>query len=249
MEQDLPAAPFGVDNGQSPQPTQSPQQTQPGSLYPRPGPPSIPGNPARPEVTDLALPHLTARAHIQPTPPVGAARPYRPLPRPDLAPVPPGLAPAPGVAGAAQPAAPPWAPQDGEQSRFDAFKPVAEAAEASNPEPAAQVRNGRVLAAVLGAAVLLLVVPLSLVWLITRPSDGAAFNPEIGQCVKQSDTTAEPAGCGEPNAYRVTAKVDDPAQCDDPNAPHIRMPAGQGKEQVLCLRSAVADPPAESPAS
>lgn len=72
-----------------------------------------------------------------------------------------------------QQAPPAWA-QDGpgtepEQGRFDAFKP--DAAESQTEAPPPKVRNGRVLAAVLIAAVLILAVPLGLLTLLGKVGD------------------------------------------------------------------------------
>ncbi|WFE25796.1 hypothetical protein O7623_20815 [Solwaraspora sp. WMMD791] len=134
-----------------------------------------------------------------------------------------------------------WNAPDPEQNRFDAFRPepTAPAEQEATPEPAPQVRNGRVLLAVLVAAVLLVAIPMSLVWLITRPGD-QAFDPAVGACVKQSGNTAAPADCAEPNAFEVVAKVDRVDQCADPNAPHIQVAGDSGREQVLCLQPAAA---------
>ena len=170
----------------------------------------------------------------------GGAQSIAAAPRPGE--LPPAATPASGQWGAPAPAS------DQEQSRFDAFRPDAaqtagETSEAK-PDPAPQVRNGRVLIAVLIAAALLVAIPLSLVWLITRPGD-QTFDPAVGACVKQSGNTAVPADCTESGAYQVISKVEQVSQCDDPNAPHIQMPAASGREQVLCLRSA-ADPVPQS---
>jgi hypothetical protein len=114
------------------------------------------------------------------------------------------------------------------QSRFDAFRPEPEA------EPAPQqVRSGRVLVAVIAAAVLLLVVPLGIVWLVTRPSPPTF---EVGECVRQSGTEAVEATCAEAGAYRIVAKADSADQCEDKSQPYAVLPARGGKEQVLCLR-------------
>lgn len=110
-----------------------------------------------------------------------------------------------------------------------------EPGEKSEPnDPVPQMRNGRVLAAVLTAAVLLLVVPLGIVWLVTRPGD-EAFDPNIGDCVKQSGTAAVAAACSEQGAYSVVAKVDNEDQCADRAQPHIMVTGSAGKKQVLCL--------------
>ncbi|MFV2017924.1 LppU/SCO3897 family protein [Micromonospora sp. LOL_023] len=253
----------------------------------RPNPEGSPaGGAARADIANLALPHLSQAAHIQPTsaadaargyPPPGAA-PYGDLlgdPHRDTRQAVPGAyqspeaghhqpggygpvgqsiaaAPRPGElppASAAQVPGQGGAP-DQEQNRFDAFRPepATPAGEEAKSEPEPQVRNGRVLVAVLAAAALLVAIPLSLVWLITRPGD-QAFDPAVGTCVKQSGNTAAPADCAEPGAYQVVTKVGQVDQCADPNAPHIEIPAGSGSEQVLCLQPAAAgDPAGDDPA-
>ncbi|WFE22685.1 hypothetical protein O7621_04890 [Solwaraspora sp. WMMD937] len=247
---------------------------RPGQVAPpfgaRPTPDGAPDG-AGPDAAALALPHLSAGAHIQPSSPPESAQGYRPAGappygdlvdsgnpgaghwnHPDLAgrqhpagPGQPGATPA--VDGA--PPAGQWGPPDPEQNRFDAFRPDAAepAADEAKPEPAPQVRNGRVLVAVFVAAVLLVGIPMSLVWLITRPGE-QPFNPAVGDCVKQSGNTAAPADCAEPGAYQIIAKVDQLDQCDDPTAPHIEIPADSGRAQVLCLQSAATEPDPQSSA-
>jgi hypothetical protein len=135
----------------------------------------------------------------------------------------PGPLAAPSRPGQAYPAA---APDD--HSRFDAFRP--------EPEPATpQIRSGRVLVAVIAAAVLLLVVPLGIVWLVTRPAPPTF---EVGECVRQSGTEAVAASCGESGAFRITSKADAADQCEDRSQPYAILPARGGKEQVLCLQPA-----------
>ncbi|WBB93676.1 hypothetical protein [Verrucosispora sp. WMMC514] len=139
--------------------------------------------------------------------------------------------------------APPWSPGPGsgsgeaEQGRFDAFKPVAEpAAEA----PAPKVRNGRVLAAVLVAAVLILAIPLGLLMLLGMvggSDDANAFDPPIGSCVKRSGSTAVAADCAEPEAFSVVSKVESKDKCPDPAMPHVDL-RGATANPVLCLKEA-----------
>jgi hypothetical protein len=106
-------------------------------------------------------------------------------------------------------------------------------AEAEQPVP--QVRNGRVLLAVLCAAVLLLVVPLGIVWLATR-SSGPSF--EVGSCVRRSGSEAVAAECDESGAFTVVSKVDSQDKCTDPPGQPYVVIADGGKESVLCLRPA-----------
>ena len=140
----------------------------------------------------------------------------------------------PGQAGATAPHG--WGDDHG-QRQLTAPPPQTERepGERSEPDaPAPQVRNGRVLAAVLAAALLLLVVPLGIVWLVTRPGDDA-FNPNVGECVKQSGSGAVVAACSEQGAFSVAAKVDNQDQCADKTQPHIVVTGSGGKKQVLCL--------------
>jgi hypothetical protein len=92
-----------------------------------------------------------------------------------------------------------------------------------------------VLVAVIAAAVLLLVVPLGIVWLVTRPAPPTF---EVGECVRQSGTEAVAASCGESGAFRITSKADAADQCEDRSQPYAILPARGGKEQVLCLQPA-----------
>ncbi|MBO4205851.1 hypothetical protein [Micromonospora echinofusca] len=134
-----------------------------------------------------------------------------------------------------------WNPGgESEQGRFDAFKPDAEPK--NEPAPAPKVRNGRVLLAVLTAAVLLLVVPLGALWLlgkIGKDGDGAAFDPAVNSCVKQSGNSAVAATCGEPGTFSIVSKVDAKEKCTDKTQPHVVLP-GSGTNRVLCLKPATA---------
>lgn len=161
--------------------------------------------------------------------------PGLPAPGPQPMAAPPFPSPMGGDAGPGQSGPSPWAPAEGDrdQSRFDAFKPEAEPE--AKPEPVPQVRNGRVLAAVLTAAVLLLVIPLSLVWLLTKPGGQPVFNPAVGSCVKQSGSEAVAADCGEAGAFTVESKVQDKSECAN-QSEWVVVPAGKDKNQVLCLR-------------
>ncbi|MEV0733255.1 hypothetical protein [Polymorphospora sp. NPDC050346] len=146
------------------------------------------------------------------------------------------------LAAAGQPG--PGAPQDWqEQDRFNSFRPDA-GAEAKPQQPAAepaaepvpQVRNGRVLIAVLAAAVLLVAIPLGLVWLL-KPSD-EAFNPNVGDCVVQSGDRPTSANCGDDGAFKVVSKVGTLQECANQQQ-WIDVPAaGDQGQQVLCLEPA-----------
>ncbi|MFV2102550.1 hypothetical protein [Micromonospora sp. LOL_024] len=137
--------------------------------------------------------------------------------------------------------APPWSPgpssTEPEQGRFDAFKPVAEpAAEA----PVPKVRNGRVLAAVLVAAVLILAIPLGLLMLlgmVGESNETNAFDPPVGSCVKRSGDSAVAAECTEVEAFTVVSKVESKDKCPDPVMPHVDL-RGASANPVLCLKQA-----------
>ncbi|MEV4540269.1 hypothetical protein [Micromonospora echinaurantiaca] len=167
--------------------------------------------------------------------PVGAAVPgYGPAPTADPAPgggFPPSFPPP-----AQPPAGPSWDQAPAEQNRFDAFKPEAEP---KTEAPTPKVRNGRVLAAVLVAAVLILAVPLGLLMLLGKVggSETPAFDPAVGTCVKKSGDGAAAADCAEAGAFTIVSKVDAPEKCADPAQPHVRL-AGDGANRVLCLKPA-----------
>lgn len=139
-----------------------------------------------------------------------------------------------------QQAPPAWQPgptSDPEQGRFDSFKPEAEP---KTEAPAPKVRNGRVLALVLIAAVLILAIPLGLLTLLGKiggDDKPAPFDPAVGSCVKQSGNGATAAQCAEPGAFSVVAKVDSKEKCADPAQPHVVLP-GDGPNRVLCLKPA-----------
>lgn len=136
----------------------------------------------------------------------------------------------------AQPSTPSWdqngsASSDADQSRFDAFQPIAEPA-ADAPVP--KVRNGRVLAAVLVAAVLILAIPLGLLMLLGKigGNDSAqSFNPAVGSCVKQSGNTGEAVDCGDAEAHTVVSRVNSEEECPGPKL----ILSGSGNDRVLCL--------------
>jgi hypothetical protein len=105
--------------------------------------------------------------------------------------------------------------------------------EAEQPVP--QIRNGRVLLAVLCAAVLLLVVPLGIVWLATRSS---APSFDVGSCVSKSGSEAVAADCSADGAFTVVSKVDNQSKCTNPPGQPYVVVADGGRENVLCLRPA-----------
>lgn len=132
-------------------------------------------------------------------------------------------------AGYGPPGAPALArPAQAERPDFEAFRLAAQ----QDQGPIPQVRSGRVLIAVIAAAVLLLVLPLGVVWLVTRPN----FN--VGQCVRQSGSAAVETTCQDARAYEIVSKVDGPQDCPDRNQPYAVLAGKSGKEQVLCLRPA-----------
>jgi hypothetical protein len=112
----------------------------------------------------------------------------------------------------------------------------AEVDAAADPQP--QVRNGRVLLAVVAAAILLLALPFGILVGIgaMRGSSGGDF--EVGSCVKRSGAQAEVTDCGDSGAFEVVSKVGNESQCPDKNQPHAVLPDSEGNERVLCLRPA-----------
>ncbi|HEX5741221.1 MAG TPA: hypothetical protein VFY17_06670, partial [Pilimelia sp.] len=96
--------------------------------------------------------------------------------------------------------------------------------------PPPQVRNGRVLLAVLGAAILLLVVPFVAIWALT-PED----QYEVDDCVRQVGNEAQPAECGSSGTFVISKLAPDRTQCPDPNQPTALM-AHRKPMVVLCLR-------------
>ncbi|MGW4151689.1 LppU/SCO3897 family protein [Micromonospora chersina] len=148
---------------------------------------------------------------------------------------PPAFPPPPQQAPPAWPQAGPGG--DPDQGRFEAFRPEAEP---KTEAPTPKVRNGRVLALVLIAAVLILAVPLGLLTLLGKiggDDKPAGFDPAVGSCVKQSGTTAVPATCGEQGAFTVVSRVDSKDKCADPAQPQVVLP-GDGANRVLCLKPA-----------
>jgi hypothetical protein len=159
-----------------------------------------------------------------------------------------GAGPAAGAAGSSSPArasvAPPaphetssWPAADPEQGRFDQFKAEAPAEKAEAPPK--PIRKLPVVLAVLAAAVLLVALPMSIVWLMARPS-GDAFTVDVGECVKKDGQVAVRAACGEVGAFQVVSKADTAEQCPDPGMPFVENPTGGGRTQVLCLKRATA---------
>ncbi|MGK5737587.1 LppU/SCO3897 family protein [Micromonospora sp. URMC 103] len=215
-----------------------------------PAPPAFP--PGLPSFADAPSSNRPVNG-VRPHP--GAERPGDPFGPPPGDPgvpgVPPGYGPppVPEPTSAFPPAFPPppqqqpgpsWpqAEPAGEQNRFDAFKPDEEP---KTEAPAPKVRNGRVLAAVLTAAVLILAVPLGLLFLLGKVggSQEPDFNPAVGTCVKKSGEGAAPADCGEADAFTVVSKVDSKDKCGDPAQPQVVLP-GDGPNRVLCLKPAAA---------
>jgi hypothetical protein len=140
--------------------------------------------------------------------------------------------PAPGV-GFAEPAQPHFAPPPAAPAPTTYGQPAGE------PEPPApQIRNGRVLLAVLCAAVLLLVVPLGIVWLATRSSDPSF---DVGSCVRRSGSEAVAAECTDADAFTVVSKVDNQDKCTDPPGQPFVVIADGGEDSVLCLRPAASN--------
>lgn len=202
---------------------------QPESAFPPPAQPTAPAWDQAPPATqawEQAQPPTPAWEQAQPpTPAWDQAQPTAP----------------PATQAWEQAASPaqPWgqtgsANPDPDQSRFDAFQPIAEPAADA---PAPKVRNSRVLAAVLVAAVLILAIPLGLLVLLGKVggTDSAqSFDPAVGSCVKQSGETAVAVDCGDTEAHTVVSKVNTNEECTDPTQPHVTL-TGSGGNRVLCL--------------
>jgi hypothetical protein len=96
------------------------------------------------------------------------------------------------------------------------------------PEEAKPERKGRIIVGVLVICIALLAAAFGGLILIDKLFNGSTF--AVGDCVKQSDTAAVKADCGESNAFKVTAVVTNPEQCQDQTQPHVQ----QGT-QYFCL--------------
>jgi collagen type III alpha len=226
--------PYGDLVGLTPAPDGAAAPASAPTAYPWAGQPYPPAAPPYPQAAPPAAPPAGQpypQAVSPAAPPAGQPYPQAVSPAghpatlpgyPAGAPGQPQVQPSPAAPGAAY-------PRD-DQSRFDAFR--------SEPDQSAltpQVRSGRVLVAVIAAAVLLLVVPLGIVWLVTRPAPPTF---EVGECVRQSGTAAVEASCADGGAYRIVAKTDSADRCEDIRQPYAVLPARGGKEQVLCLQPA-----------
>jgi hypothetical protein len=147
----------------------------------------------------------------------------------------------PGQGGFDGPDAAPGGPggwQQGDQGRFDSYRPEEQTGSEAEPEPTPHVRNGRVLAAVIGAALLLLVLPLGISWGIWLASSSGNPSFDVGSCVKQSGTKADAVDCAEAGAFQIVSKVANESECPDRNQPAAILPDGEGREKVLCLKPA-----------
>ncbi|MBQ1074201.1 hypothetical protein KBX06_13675 [Micromonospora sp. C31] len=207
------------------------------SAFP-PGVPSFVDAPASDRPVNGVRPHDSADRPADPfgAPAAGGAAPgYGTAPTAEPAPggaFPPAFPPPPQQPG-------PW-DQSGpeqEQNRFDSFKPIAEP---KTEAPTPKIRNGRVLAAVLVAAVLILAVPLGLLMLLGKvggDDPAPAFDPAVGSCVKKSGESAAAAQCGEAGAFTVVSKVETKDKCADPTQPHVELKGG-GTNRFLCLKPA-----------
>jgi hypothetical protein len=100
---------------------------------------------------------------------------------------------------------------------------------ASAPDESKPERKGRIIAGVLVICVALLSAAFGGLFLVSKLFNGGATFA-IGDCVKQSDTAAVKADCGEPGAFKIIASVSNPEQCQDQTQPHVQ----QG-QKILCL--------------
>lgn len=138
-----------------------------------------------------------------------------------------------GPGGPAQPGGWPGT----EPGRFESFRPDDKPPAEDLPEPTPQIRNGRVLLAVLAGAALLLIVPFAIVWALTKPGGGdSGF--EVGSCVKQSGSNAVTAQCSDEGAFEVVSKVAKESDCPDPKQPAVVQQEQEGTNRVLCLKPA-----------
>jgi hypothetical protein len=125
--------------------------------------------------------------------------------------------------------------ENGEQGRFDAFKPeITPTPDVDKSEPP-NISKLPVLLGIILVSALLLGGALGIVWLLARPSS-TGFDVSVGECVKRNGDKAVTATCGDAGAYEVVSKVDTKEQCADPKLPYVLNPAGNGRSQVLCLK-------------
>ena len=125
---------------------------------------------------------------------------------------------------------------DGDQNRFDQFRPEAQAAVPAKPETQ-HVRMLPILIGVLIVAGLIVGLALGLVYLISGNSDGGnGFAVKTGECVKRDGEQAVKAPCTDSGAYEVVSIVDAKEKCGDPGQPYVLNPAEDGRTQVLCLK-------------
>lgn len=96
------------------------------------------------------------------------------------------------------------------------------------PDEAKPERKGRIIVGVLVICVALLAAAFGGLILVDKLFNGAAF--AVGDCVKQSNTDAVRADCGDTGAFKITAAVSSPEQCEDQTQPHVQ----QG-DKILCL--------------
>jgi collagen type III alpha len=153
-------------------------------------------------------------------------------------PGPPGRAtvsPPPGPEQAASwPGAPAGAVED---SRFEQFRPEAEAPAAKPETP--HVRTLPVLIGVIIAAALLVGAAFGLVYLISGDSDNAGLQVSVGDCVKKDGEAATTAACTDEGAFQVASIADSQDKCADPQQPYVVDPTSDGRTRVLCLKPVV----------
>jgi hypothetical protein len=126
-------------------------------------------------------------------------------------------------------------PDEGDQGRFDQFKPDVEAP-AATPPPSSNVRMVPVIISVIIGAALVLGLAIGIVWLISRGSDSGGITVSSGECVKRSGSEAVKADCGDPGTFKVASVADTKEKCGDPTQPYVVNPTDDGKSQVLCLK-------------
>jgi hypothetical protein len=138
--------------------------------------------------------------------------------------------------GPAQPPAPPLGPPaiptqrgpqqqpvNGDQGRFDNFRP--------EPEPPTPAKGGtaKVLVMVIGACVLLIGLAFGALWAVGKLVGGGT-ELAVGQCVQRQDTTAVVVDCATAGSFKITKKVTNQQDCPNPQNDALT----QGSD-VFCL--------------
>ena len=125
---------------------------------------------------------------------------------------------------------------EGEQGRFDQFKPDADVSAPVKSETGTpHVRMIPVILGVIIGAALLVGLAFGLVYLISGDSDHS-FKVSAGECVKQDGEEAVKVSCSDAGAFEVVSIADTKEKCADPSQPYVINPTSDGRSQVLCLK-------------